>query len=359
MGDQDQRQSDQPMEAESLEQAKQSTSPFEERWTPLTMDALTKEPKPHRYLLTRLDKSRAERKTAGVLVRGKLAMLAGAGASGKTAALCRLALAVALGRRWLGEWAVPEAEAGRVLLVLGEEDAEEVQRRLYRAAKAMKLSPEDLERASRNIVTVPLMGRSAAVLTDDWRPTEALTLLRSKLDADAGERGWALLAFDPFARFAPMDAEKDQVGATRMLAVFESLAEVKGSPTVIVAHHTSQASRVSGGDPKATDVRGVTAITDNARAVLAIQKERIGEKGQDVRIQRLRITGTKANYTPDPPTLYCTFDDWGAVRDETAAERAEREELQNVERPGKRTRKNSGVEPEPAASPASAGLPRR
>src|SRR5262249_25635901 len=88
----------------------------------------TKPPERRSWLL------RDQRTDSGVLPLGKVGMLAGAGGAGKTMALTQLAVAVATGTPWLGVLEV--AAQGNVLLILGEEDAEEVRRRLYRAYQA-------------------------------------------------------------------------------------------------------------------------------------------------------------------------------------------------------------------------------
>jgi acetate kinase len=73
---------------------------------------------------------------------------------------------------------------------------------------------------------------------------------------------------DPLSRFAGCDAEKDNAAATRFVAAIESLLKSPGTPSVLVAHHTSKTSRskdATAVDESVDDSRGVSALTDGVR----------------------------------------------------------------------------------------------
>jgi len=72
-----------------------------------------------------------------VLPLGKVGLLTGEGGVSKTMAVCALAISVASHELhpWLGCFSV--SDQGRVLLLLGEEEAKEAQRRLYNTRMAI------------------------------------------------------------------------------------------------------------------------------------------------------------------------------------------------------------------------------
>ena len=188
------------------------------------------EPPAPRWLLTRGSK--------GVLRRGKTGMLAGEGGIGKSALLCGLALAVATGREWLGVFGVPEP--GHVLLAMGEEDEEEMLRRLYHTSRAMDLSGDERRLAEERIAALPLAGKPCNLLAGPEGDQEDSAFLAS-VKRRAAETGveWSLVLLDPLSRFAGSGTEASNEAATRFVQATESLSFLPGRPTVLVAHHTT------------------------------------------------------------------------------------------------------------------------
>lgn len=260
----------------------------------------------------------------GVLPLGKVGLLVAEGGGGKTMALAQLAVATATGTRWLG--ALDVVASGRVLLILGEEDAEEVRRRVHHAAGAVGCPrpPDD------SIVALPLAGVLSEMICHDphGNPIDAefLAWLRRYL---AASEGWRLIIVDPLSRFAGLDAEKDNARATRFIEALESLA-AQVDATVLCAHHTPKVNRgvgAAGGPPTG---RGVTALSDGARWVAALTVERVsGLEGEAA--ERLgevvTVAVTKTNYAraPSPVRLRRDFEHGGALvpLDDTDAEMIE------------------------------------
>jgi hypothetical protein len=123
---------------EALATVEQSESPKGNSWTArlvANQDAWATVAPPKREWLLRDARSSLSN---GVLPLGKVGLFISEGGLGKTMALVQCAIAVATGSTWLGSYST---KPGRVLLILGEEDAEEVRRRFYNAVKASRYAP--------------------------------------------------------------------------------------------------------------------------------------------------------------------------------------------------------------------------
>lgn len=262
-------------------------------WAPMPSEWLSEPPPPREWLLVQT-KDQAE--DLGVLPRNVVGMLASAGGVGKTMLVCQLALLVGSGcaRPFIGDLVVAdEARGGRVLLVVGEEDGAEIRRRVYNAALALRLTPEQRERAIANIVPLPMRGRECALVAAD---PASRTTYRTPLHAELLERlradgPWALVILDPMSRFGGTEAESSNGLATLFVSAAEALCEVPGGPAVLIAHHTSQLSRRDS-DRSAVAVRGVTGIVDGVRWV-SVMTVADGSGGTVV-----ELSIAKTNYSP-------------------------------------------------------------
>lgn len=276
--------------------------PFAERWQRISPEWLTTAPPPRRWLLTRRDtESRDpndERNDIGVLPLGKVGMLVAAGGAGKTMVLAQLAVSVATGRPWLDGFAVPAESRGHVLLALGEEDAEEMRRRLYSVIRVLStrgFTNAEMQAITDRIVVLPLAGVPVALVQGEGgeiRETDVLDALRTRLanerDAHGNPVEWRLLVLEPLSRWAGADTEKDNAAATRFVQAVETLVTVPGSPTVLLSHHTPKTSR--GGEVNdATAARGATGLVDGVRWVANLDND--GPGGAVLSIP------TKSNYS--------------------------------------------------------------
>lgn len=251
----------------------------------------------------------------GFLPGGKTGLVVADGGIGKTLALIALALCAITGRPWLGHFEIAdEARGRRVLLVLAEEDAEEVHRRLYAVARSLRLTRDECELVAACLVVLPLAGRPCALVGpgQDGQviETDELAEIRRRLAAEPS--GWSLVVLDPLARMARGEVESNNDAATRAIQAIESLTEAPGRPTVLVAHHSSKTAVRSG----QADARGVTGLRDAVRWEVALSID-----GQDVTLKQ-----TKSNYSrPMGEELRLIRGDEGVLRVANASDEAERE----------------------------------
>jgi len=290
-------------------------SPLHKLWPQAAPTWFAQQPPPRRYLLRHPDGD-------GLLPQGKAATLSAAGGTGKTNAVCQLAVSVATGRPWLGHFAVDAVAPRRVLLLLGEEDAGEVHRRLSAAGAALGLTPAEREAVCANVVALPLAACVTPLLRlgpdGQPRPTEHMQALHARLQEAAGD-GWGLIVLDPQSRFAGCDVEKDNALATAFVQHVEQLTTAPSNPTVLVVAHSSKLARRMG----TADSRGVTGLTDGFRWHATLTA---------VGLDRARFAVEKNNYGRPSDPMHLTRGTGGLLFAETEAQRALREGAGDRER---------------------------
>ena len=276
-----------------------------------------------------------ELRGAGMLPRGKVGILAAAGGVGKTFALTGLALSLVTGTRWLGRFPTGDNLRRRVVLVLGEEDIGEVQRRLHAQARAMELNPAKYGPALAGILALAGAGLDTLALTlpaDEGTGTAFADGLYAYLEAHAGP-GWDAVILDPLSRFAGPDVETDNLAATRLVQVLERFTKLPGGPAVIVAHHTTKASRAES-EIGATAVRGSSALTDGARWVGTLDP--VVVKGGAKLPGHARFRVAKQNYGVFPDRALLLTKPVGGEGGLRAATDAETEALRKAEEDAER-----------------------
>jgi hypothetical protein len=252
----------------------------------------------------------------GVLPAGKSGAILGEGAVSKTQSVIQLAIAVATAGTWLGTFSVPASAAGKVLVLLGEEDAEEAWRRVFNAARADRspMPPEG------SIEFVPLAGVPCSMLVPDERGNvhggPFLAWLKGHLQAHGP---YALVIVDPLSRFAGPIAETDNAAATQFVTTLESIAACASGATVLVCHHTNKASRGAGATVSSTSARGSSSITDSVRWVATLSAEKVAHEDHEAAARLgdvVTFAVAKNNYSRKgaPLQLRRDLDHGGALR---------------------------------------------
>lgn len=303
------------------------------------------EPEPRNALLERPN-------GAPFVVEGKAGMLVAAGGAGKSMLLTQMAVSVATGVPWLQN---NVCRSGKVLLVMGEEDREEMQRRTRWAfdgavsdVEAADEPPDQkpnrnelLDRVRSNLKAVPLYGKSARFMNTDARTgeTEPTAFFRNLVDYLKKHGPWSLIIIDPAVRFMGAEAETNNAAAAEFISKLERLTKVNEDTgadfdaTVIAAHHTSQKSRNPDAPVDQTAARGATALVDNCRWVAQIALKGPGKpddklpEGSDFYRNWRTLKVTKTNYTAGTTEVVLRYDldahRWVVVDSDKQKEREE------------------------------------
>jgi hypothetical protein len=242
-----------------------------------------------------------ERDGECVLPLGKVGFFVGEGGIGKSWALTQLAISVATGTPWFQNFSVPAGSKGAVFMAMGEEDPEEMHRRLFDVSQHLDLADHHLADLEQLLWPLPLAGHFVEFLSDGDRSFQH-ERFEQQLRQNAPPEGWRLIVLDPASRFMGIDAEKDNAFATRFVQLLERLTELPGQPTVLCAHHTTKAARASqSGGSRSVAARGASALTDGARWQGNLAQ--VFEDGELVPNMAV-FNVTKSNYGPRPPQLY-------------------------------------------------------
>ncbi len=279
-----------PVDATTERTAAPPCDPWTERVTSSETAWFTDAPPKRRWLL----RDGRTALSTGVLPLGKVGLLIAEGGAGKTMTLVALAIAGATGATWFGCYVV--ATAGRVLLLLGEEDAEEVHRRCYSVARATGAPVPK----PGSITVLPLAGLPCPMVEADEKGNAQDAAFLHWLRSYIAQHGpFTLILVDPLSRFAGADAEIDNAAATRFVQALESIATETGA-TVIVAHHTNKTARGNGAAVTGASARGSSAIYDGVRWAAALSSEHVemGDPDTAARLGELvTLSIVKSNYS--------------------------------------------------------------
>ena len=216
------------------------------------------------------------------LPQAKVGLFIAPGGTGKTQALSQLAVSVATGRAWLDCFHIANipglsASKGRVLLALGEEDENEIIRRINPYVKfclnnlppTAKTQFEANLRANLKPLALDGAGPRMLGTKPHYEAEPFFDALCKLLEHD--QEPWRLIILDHASRFMGPDCEVDNNAATRFIELVEQLTKLPGSPTVLLAHHTRKSS--SRNDDGKDAARGSSALSDGARWVAQLKRE--------------------------------------------------------------------------------------
>ncbi len=205
----------------------------------------------------------------GVIPYGKPGQVVAAGGAGKTTALIQLAVSLATGYPWFDTY--PIVRPGKVMVLLGEEDRDEVRRKVYNALGLIgdrNLAIDDI------IYFMPLSGVPAPMVVRNGKEvvnSEFLSWILTYLTTThIGE--WVAVIIDPASRFGGEELEVSNSWATRFVQALEAISRATGA-TVACAHHSAKAARQRGAE---VDGRGSSGFEDGSRWTITMSVDEAG-----------------------------------------------------------------------------------
>lgn len=238
---------------------------------------------------------------------GATGILCGPGGVGKTTAGTQLAVELVLGIPLLGGL-FPAHPSGDVLLVLAEEPAEIMAKRL-RDVASTSMTAQALQGRRKDDIHALLAARLKVY---PLAGQEVAILLRGVASRRLGElqklaKGCRLVIVDPLRRFHDGN-ENDSGAMTDVVQAFERIAREAGA-ALIVIHHANKASAMSPPGDWQQSSRGSSALSDAVRwqanlASMTPDEAKQHRVADDDRFRYVRFSLVKSNYGPLPPSVW-------------------------------------------------------
>ena len=210
----------------------------------------------------------------GIFPSGVPALLAASGGIGKSFALLDLGLKVALHDPDDPFIAPPFAfggrvqQGGRVVFLTAEDSSDSVHRRLAQIA-----TPDELEKASENLMVVPLPDATGAIaLVNEGMGVVSMTEhYHDLMDQLLNLGNIKLVIIDPLQAFCWADVNADPKAAQVWWTAMSSICARTGA-SLIVAHHMRKdgLNGITRAEEAREAIRGSTALVDGARLVYAM-----------------------------------------------------------------------------------------
>lgn len=233
---------------------------------------------------------------------GRAGLLVAPGGTGKGKLLLQWAIGVALGETYpWPDGAIHPPGPANVLVVVGEDDANDLHHRIWALGRLVRLDPTQ---------EVTIGERLDQRAVPDMHLVDGLERgpLAAALTAECEPGRYRLIVLDPLARLSSYD-ENDSRQATGLVECMDLLARHSGA-SIVAAHHTSKAAIRGGGElAAATAARGASALTDGVRwqaQLVAMSEAEAAQRGieDDERTTWLRLSVSKVNYAAVPPAQW-------------------------------------------------------
>lgn len=231
----------------------------------------------------------------------KVCVLAGLGGVSKTMWMMMLAVCVALGEPFMGKL----TKAGAVLLILGEEDAEEIWRRFGAIAVMRGLTQEQIALVKRRVRAFPMNGLDARLTQVTGGSLEGtafaseIIAASNELEAVAGVPV-VLIGLDHagLVHGGEFNSREDVVQTMRQV---NYIAQQAKAAVMVLAH--SPKTSVGKDASDSNDVAGSAAWVDLARAVFVLRAMTEAEGREfgfttELRSQYVSLSVVKSNYGP-------------------------------------------------------------
>jgi hypothetical protein len=235
---------------------------------------------------------------ANTVTPGTLCTVGGSGGTSKTMLLMQIAVAMASGSKF-GDFQVAN---GSSLLILGEEDASERDRRFGGICQHMSA---DIKLVVRRVKCFAASGIDIRLtLKVDGNPQETLLagqiIELAKQHAIESEAPVRMIVVD-HARLALGGDPNAADDVTQLTRVLNNIATQTGAAVVLIAHSPKSVLAKTGDEINAADVAGSSAFVDNSRATFMAYGMRSDEAklhhiSEEDRKSYVRFANVKANY---------------------------------------------------------------
>ena len=232
------------------------------------------------------------------VIAGRGFLITGLGGSSKTRMLYHLAIGAAIGRMpW--DWEV--CKMGKAVLFLTEDTRGDVHRTIYHMARALELTPQQVQAVTDNLEIHPLAGELFQMLK-----THGAELVRTPLFAACvkyikGLGNVQFIGLDPALSMTQGD-ELNQGHQRQLGQVCDHMGVLTGAACGMVSHAAKGIS--SKEDLDSHNSRGGGAITDAVRAEITMrtmtpdEARRARLEDIDDRHNHVQVAVTKANHLP-------------------------------------------------------------
>ncbi|CAG23305.1 AAA family ATPase [Photobacterium profundum] len=195
---------------------------------------------------------------------GEVAMLTGAGGSGKSFSTIHLAVSVALGLSAFIGYNRPfkPTKAGKVVVLGGEDFRDDYKRRVRSVLTAMECNTQSMKnRLVENLHITSLVGDDIRIIAED-RGSAKLTGFVDNIAREVEELGDVrLVILDPMSAFYGAQ-ENDNHSATMFVNAVNRICKATGA-AVLMVHHSSKGS--------AGSARGASGFIDRSRTHISLK----------------------------------------------------------------------------------------
>ena len=230
-----------------------------------------------------------------MFLNGKSAVLAGLSGVAKSQLTVQLAMAVATGEPFAGR----ATKAGQVFYLSGEEDRNEVQRRVNALIRHDGMSQLQIDLIRQNLLAFPLVGEDIRFTAGKSGALAETDFAKQVIEAAKEHEALRLIILDHAGLIhGGHFSEKHDVALTMRLV--NRICEATGAVVLLVAHSPKNA--INAQEPDASMIFGSTAFVEQARGgwVMTGMTEEQAKPFGISKVGRkdfVALTGVKANYT--------------------------------------------------------------
>lgn len=242
-----------------------------------------------------------------LILAAKSALWAGLGGVSKSQLLMQAAICTVLGLPFMGR----TTKAGAAMLFFGEEDAEEIFRRVNAIAKVMRLTVEQSDLVKKRLRAFPMVGLDVRLtvpiggaLENSGLAQEMITKAK-ELEAECG-LPVRLIGLDHLGLIHGGDFNAREDSVQTMVQV-NHVAKETGAAVIVLAH--SPKASIGKDQVNSADVAGSAGFVDQSRGVFILRTMDDAEGRQygvdpDQRKNYVSLTNVKANYTRNGDVIW-------------------------------------------------------